>query len=58
MTKVEAADALGAAGVAAGPCLTADEVVADPHVAARDMLVEMPAHRRRRRSRSSCRATR
>ena len=29
-------------------------MIADPHVAARNMLVEMPAHRRRRPSRSSC----
>ncbi len=41
-TSVEACDALAAAGVAAGPCLTAAQVVADPHVAARHMLVEMP----------------
>ncbi len=41
-TKVEACEALGAAGIAAGPCLADEEIVADPHVAARDMLVEMP----------------
>jgi crotonobetainyl-CoA:carnitine CoA-transferase CaiB-like acyl-CoA transferase len=41
-TKVEAAEDLGAAGIAAGPCFTDEEVVADPHVAARDMLVECP----------------
>ena len=41
-TKVEACDALAAIGVAAGPCYSDDEVVHDPHVAARDMLVEMP----------------
>ncbi len=41
-TKREACDALSAAGLAAGPCLTDDEVVHDPHVAARNMLVEMP----------------
>jgi formyl-CoA transferase len=41
-TKVEAARELGLAGIAAGPCLRDDEVVHDPHVAARDMLVEMP----------------
>src|SRR5262245_928116 len=41
-TKVEAAAALSAAGLAAGPCLTPPEVIADPHVAARDMLVEVP----------------
>jgi crotonobetainyl-CoA:carnitine CoA-transferase CaiB-like acyl-CoA transferase len=42
LTKLEACEALAAAGIAAGPCLTAEEVVHDPHVAARDMLVEMP----------------
>lgn len=41
-TRVEACEAMSAAGIAAGPCLRDDEVVADPHVAARNMLVEMP----------------
>ncbi len=41
-TKVEACDALAAIGVAAGPCYADEEVVRDPHVAARDMLVEVP----------------
>ncbi len=41
-TKVEACMALGAAGLAVGPCFTDEEVVHDPHVAARDMLVECP----------------
>ena len=41
-TRVEACEALAAAGIAAGPCFRDDEVVADPHVAARNMLVEMP----------------
>lgn len=41
-TRSEAADELGKAGLAAGPCLTPPEVVADPHVAARRMLVEVP----------------
>jgi len=41
-TRVEACEALSAAGIAAGPCFTDDEVVADPHVAVRNMLVEMP----------------
>jgi crotonobetainyl-CoA:carnitine CoA-transferase CaiB-like acyl-CoA transferase len=40
-TKVEATEALTAAGVAAGPCHDAAEVTADPHLAARNMLVEM-----------------
>lgn len=41
-TKVEACDALAAIGVAAGPCFSDDEVVADEHLAARNMLVEVP----------------
>jgi formyl-CoA transferase len=41
-TRLEACEALSGAGIAAGPCATDDEVVADPHVAARSMLVEMP----------------
>ena len=41
-TRLEACAAMSAAGIAAGPCLRADEVVADEHVAARNMLVEMP----------------
>jgi crotonobetainyl-CoA:carnitine CoA-transferase CaiB-like acyl-CoA transferase len=40
-TKVEATEALTAAGVAAGPCNDAAEVTADPHLAARAMLVEV-----------------
>jgi crotonobetainyl-CoA:carnitine CoA-transferase CaiB-like acyl-CoA transferase len=42
MTKMEACQALTGAGIAAGPCLADEEVVADPHVAARDMLTEIP----------------
>ena len=42
MTKVEVCHAMGAAGLAAGPCLADEEVVTDPHVAARGMLVEIP----------------
>ncbi|MDD9371482.1 MAG: CaiB/BaiF CoA-transferase family protein [Acidimicrobiales bacterium] len=42
LTKHEAAAALSAAGLAAGPCLTPPEVIADDHVAARNMLVEVP----------------
>jgi formyl-CoA transferase len=41
-TKLEACADLSAAGLAAGPCFTDDEVVHDPHVAARNMLVEIP----------------
>jgi len=41
-TKLEAATELNSNGLVAGPSFTAPEVVADPHVAARNMLVEMP----------------
>jgi formyl-CoA transferase len=40
--KVEACHALASAGVAAGPCLDAVDLVTDAHVAARNMLVELP----------------
>ncbi|SEF58984.1 CoA:oxalate CoA-transferase [Thermomonospora echinospora] len=42
LTKAQACQAMGAAGIPAGPCLGAEEVVADEHVAARDMLVSVP----------------
>ena len=41
-SKRAAAEELNAAGIAAGPSNTAEEVIADPHVAAHHMLVEMP----------------
>ena len=41
-TKLECCHVLAGAGVAAGPCNTAEDVINDPHVAARHMLVEMP----------------
>ena len=41
-TKVEVCEALGSAGIAAGPCFRDEEVVHDEHVANRDMLVEVP----------------
>lgn len=41
LTRVEVCDALGGANIPAGPCYTAPEVIADPHVEARNMLVEM-----------------
>lgn len=41
-TRAEAAEALAAAGIAAGPSQTAPEVIADPHVALHHMVVEMP----------------
>ena len=40
-TKLGAAEALMATGVAAGPCLDSSEVIADPHLAAHNMLVAM-----------------
>ena len=42
MTNIDACRALAEAGVAAGPCLTAQQVIDDPHVAARNMLMEIP----------------
>jgi len=41
-TKLEAARELCAAGIVAGPSNTAADLHADPHVAARDMLIEVP----------------
>jgi formyl-CoA transferase len=41
-TRAEAADELGRAGLAVGPCFTPPEVIADPHLAARNMIVEVP----------------
>jgi len=41
-TKLGAAQELTAAGIVAGPSNHAADVIADPHVAARHMLVEMP----------------
>ena len=41
-TKLEAAMLLTEAGIVAGPSNSAPDVIADPHVAARNMLVEMP----------------
>jgi crotonobetainyl-CoA:carnitine CoA-transferase CaiB-like acyl-CoA transferase len=41
-TRAEASEELGKAGLASGPCLRAPEVIDDPHVAARAMLVEVP----------------
>jgi len=41
MTKLEACSALSDAGLAAGPCFSAPEVIADPHVASHRMLVEL-----------------
>jgi formyl-CoA transferase len=41
-TRLQACEALSAVGIAAGPCFTDDEIVADEHVATRNMLVELP----------------
>ena len=41
-TKLDAARELAAAGIVAGPSNRAPDVIADPHLAARHMLVEMP----------------
>jgi formyl-CoA transferase len=41
-TKLEAAAALCEAGIVAGPSNRAEDIIADPHVALRDMLVEVP----------------
>jgi formyl-CoA transferase len=41
-TKVQACQDLSNVGLAAGPCFRDDEVVADQHVAMRNMLVELP----------------
>jgi len=41
-TKLEASHELCAAGIVAGPSNTAADLRADPHVAARDMLIEVP----------------
>jgi formyl-CoA transferase len=41
-TKLEVCAVLGRAGLAAGPCFDEGELVVDPHVAMREMLVAMP----------------
>jgi crotonobetainyl-CoA:carnitine CoA-transferase CaiB-like acyl-CoA transferase len=38
-TRMEASEALSRAGIAAGPCTKDGELVTDPHIAARQMLV-------------------
>jgi formyl-CoA transferase len=40
-TKLECCEALTKAGLIAGPCFSAEEVMADPHLADRHMLVAM-----------------
>jgi crotonobetainyl-CoA:carnitine CoA-transferase CaiB-like acyl-CoA transferase len=41
MTRMEACQALSQAGIAAGPCFTDQEVVRDPHLHSRGMVVEI-----------------
>lgn len=41
MTNIEACHALAAAGIAAGPVLTAQQVIDDPHLRERNMIVEL-----------------
>jgi crotonobetainyl-CoA:carnitine CoA-transferase CaiB-like acyl-CoA transferase len=41
-TKLDAARELTAVGIAAGPSNAAPDVITDPHVAARNMLVAVP----------------
>ncbi len=41
-TKLEAARELCAAGITAGPSNLAEDIAVDPHVALRDMLIEVP----------------
>ncbi len=40
-TRTEAAEALGGVGAVSGPVTTTSELIADPHLARRDMVVEM-----------------
>lgn len=41
-TKLQAAADLCAAGIAAGPCNSAEDIVNDPHVRRHNMLIEVP----------------
>ena len=42
MSKLDASKALAAAGVVAGPCFDADDIVADEHVANHNMILSVP----------------
>jgi formyl-CoA transferase len=42
MTRLEACEALAREGIAAGPSQLAADIIDDPHVAARHMLIEVP----------------
>jgi len=41
LTRKQVSDAMATAGVVTGPALTSSELIADPHLEARDMIVEM-----------------
>lgn len=41
-TKLQASTELCDAGIAAGPCNTAEDIVRDPHVRSHNMLIEVP----------------
>lgn len=41
LTRAEAVEQLRAQGIAAGPCQSIEEVIADPHVVRRNMIVQM-----------------
>ncbi|MDX2380656.1 MAG: CaiB/BaiF CoA-transferase family protein [Acidimicrobiia bacterium] len=41
VTRTQFSDAMSIAGVVTGPVLTSSEIIADAHLAARDMIVEM-----------------
>ena len=41
-TRLEVCEILGMDGIPAGPCFTPAEIIADEHVARRNMLVKMP----------------
>jgi crotonobetainyl-CoA:carnitine CoA-transferase CaiB-like acyl-CoA transferase len=43
LTRAQACERLSEAGIVAGPCATPAEVIDDPHIKARDMLVELDA---------------
>jgi len=41
-TKLQASEALCAAGIAAGPCNSPEDIIADPHVKTHNMLLRVP----------------
>jgi crotonobetainyl-CoA:carnitine CoA-transferase CaiB-like acyl-CoA transferase len=42
-SRMAAVAALATAGIPAGPCFTMDDLASDPHVAAHQMLIEVPS---------------